>query len=189
MRKKYKSIKKFYKVNRHVAPFTSKLRKFKKNKWLRVKNSTTQLHSLVNPSSKRRLYPSHLWYRNRLGAKQTVKSTFGSLRERQLKNIVADCKGTEIGILQKLATRIDILVYQLGFSDSIYQAQQYISYGYFTINSKRVYDKNITLKLNDTLSVDKEYKKTFLKIILNLKQSKLCLGLVEALKSKIFIWK
>jgi len=167
MRKKYKSIQKFYKINRHITPFADKLQGFKKNKWFRIKNSAVKLQALVNPSNKRRLYPSHLRYRNRLGAKQIVKSTFGSLREKQLKNIVSRCKGTEIGLLQKLGTRIDILVYQLGFSNSIYQAQQYISYGYFTINSKKVYDKSITLKLNDVLSVNRKHRKMFFRILLN----------------------
>ena len=167
MRKKYKSIQKFYKINRHVVPFTNKLRGFKKSKWFKVKNNAVKLQALINPSNKRRLYPSHLWYKNRLGAKQVVKSTFGSLKEKQLKTIVTNCKGTEIGLLHRLGTRIDILIYQLGFSNSIYQAQQYISYGYFTINSKKVYDKNITLKLNDVLSVDKKHKKLFLRALLD----------------------
>ena len=57
---------------------------------------------------------------------------------------------------------MDILVYRAGFATSLFEARQYINHGYFLVNSKQVFDKNISLSVGDAFCVDAKYKKTFL---------------------------
>ena len=94
------------------------------------------------------------------------RATYGFINDQQLKNIFIQAKKskglTNLTVLQKLETRLDILLYRVGFATSVFEARQYINHGYFFVNSKQVFDKNISLSVGDTFCVNGKYKKTFL---------------------------
>ena len=168
MRKKYISIKKFHKVNQHIVPFSGRISRFKKTKWNLIKKSVSRGSRIYSPQTnlrKRRLHPAHFYYKNRLNAKQMLRGTFGFIKDKQLKNIVLNSGTDKDEILKQLNTRLDILLYQLGFGESLFKIRQYISHGCFEINSNKVLNKSTNVRLNDIISVNKKYRKFFFKEI------------------------
>lgn len=76
-----------------------------------------------------------------LREKQKLKAIYGIL-EKQLVNLVeyvSKQKG-ETGemLITLLETRLDNIVYRLGFAKSRYQARQYISHGHILVNGKKI---------------------------------------------------
>jgi ribosomal protein S4 len=166
MRKKYTNIDKIQSSFRNNGFLNEKIQTFKKRKWSKTVNSN--VNNRINSTNlrKKSLYPTHLNYKQRLSAKQMFRAIYGFMNDQQLKNIFIQAKKsqglTNLAVLQKLETRLDILVYRAGFATSLFEARQYINHGYFLVNSKQVFDKNISLSVGDAFCVDAKYKKTFL---------------------------
>lgn len=80
-------------------------------------------------------------YQKQLREKQKVKRMYG-LTERQFRNTFADVthepgvKGTNL--LVALETRLDNIVYRLGFASSRKAARQLIGHGHIQVNGRRV---------------------------------------------------
>ncbi len=91
-----------------------------------------------------------------LREKQKVKRIYGLL-ERQFRKYfdVADRqKGvTGMNLLRRLETRLDSVVYRMGFGDSRKEARQLVLHSHFFVNGKPVNIPNIVLKANDEVSV------------------------------------
>jgi small subunit ribosomal protein S4 len=96
-----------------------------------------------------------------LREKQKVKRMYG-LREQQFKNYfekAAKKKGvTGEMLLVMLESRIDSVVYRMGFASSRAQAKQLVSHGLFALNGRRVDIPSIALKPGDTVEALKGKK-------------------------------
>lgn len=80
-------------------------------------------------------------YGTQLREKQKAKRVFG-VNERQLIRLYDEAskrKGaTALTILELLETRLDNVVYRLGFCSSRYEARQFVSHGHVTVDNKKV---------------------------------------------------
>lgn len=106
-----------------------------------------------------------------LKEKQKAKFAYGIL-ERQFSNYFKKALSmpgvTGQNLLRLLESRIDNVVYRLGFATTRAQARQMVSHGFFNVNGKKVTIPSYTLKVGDIISVVD--RKANSKIILSLKE-------------------
>jgi len=109
--------------------------------------------------SKRRLSE----YGQQLREKQKAKAMYGVL-EKQFKRLVTQLekqKGdTSELMLSLLETRLDNMVYRLGFAKSRFQARQFVSHGHVIVNSKKLTIPSYQVKINDEIELDATAQKT-----------------------------
>ncbi|OGL44123.1 MAG: 30S ribosomal protein S4 [Candidatus Schekmanbacteria bacterium RBG_13_48_7] len=95
-------------------------------------------------------------YGLQLREKQKTRRAYGIL-ERQFKNYFKKAsrkKGvTGLMLLQLLESRLDSLIYRLGFAISRNQARQLICHGHVLVNQKRVDIPSYLTKVNDVIEV------------------------------------
>ena len=95
-------------------------------------------------------------YGMQLREKQKAKYTYGVL-ERQFRNLfdkAARTKGiTGEVLLQLLESRLDNVVYRVGFASSRAEARQLVGHGHFEVNGKRVDIASYLLKAGDVVSI------------------------------------
>lgn len=95
-------------------------------------------------------------YQKQLREKQKVKRMYG-LTERQFRNTFADVthepgvKGTNL--LVALETRLDNIVYRLGFASSRKAARQLIGHGHIQVNGRRVDVPSYSVEPNEEVRV------------------------------------
>lgn len=98
-------------------------------------------------------------YAIQLREKQKVKRLYGVL-EKQFRNYFAkaDRKEGVTGeiLLQLLETRLDNVVYRLGFSPSRRQARVLVNHGHFCVNDKKVNIPSYQVRIGDKISIRKE---------------------------------
>ena len=91
--------------------------------------------------------------------KQKAKMTYG-LMEKQFKNLVQKVqkrKGdTQEFIISLLETRLDNLVYRLGFAKTRNMARQLVSHGHILVNGKRVNIPSYSVSEGDIISLAKK---------------------------------
>ncbi len=91
-----------------------------------------------------------------LKEKQKAKSTYGLL-ERQFKNIMENLqkrKGdTGEQLISRLETRLDNLVYRLGFAKTRYQARQFVSHNHVLVNGKKINIPSYQVLEGDVISL------------------------------------
>jgi len=110
-----------------------------------------------------------------LREKQKVKRIYG-LFERQFRKYfdVADRqKGvTGMNLLRRLETRLDSVVYRMGFGDSRKEARQLVLHSHILVNGKSVNIPNTILRANDEISIRPKSQKmtTILRSIENAKK-------------------
>lgn len=101
-------------------------------------------------------------YKIRLREKQKVKRIFG-LMEKKFRGYyeqASSVKGvTGSQMLVHLETRLDNVVYRLGFGYSRPQARQLVSHGHVFVNGKRVNKPSYEVSVNDTVEVREKLKK------------------------------
>ena len=106
------------------------------------------------PQSQRRRKVSE--YSLRLREKQKARHIYGVL-ERQFRRYYADALRTPgqtgLRLLQILETRVDNVVYRLGFADSRAQARQLVTHGHFEVNGRKHDIPSAQLRANDVISV------------------------------------
>ena len=95
-------------------------------------------------------------YGLQLNEKQKVKFMYG-LNERQFKKTF-DEAGKLAGIhgenfLKLLESRLDNLVYRMGFANTRRGARQLVNHGHFQVNGKTVNIPSYLVKVNDVISV------------------------------------
>ncbi len=94
-------------------------------------------------------------YGLQLKEKQKVKQIYGVL-ERQFKRyfyLANKKKGvTGTNLLQLLESRLDNIVYRLGFAADRRQARQLVTHGHFTVNGKRVTIPSYMVRVGDVIS-------------------------------------
>ena len=100
-------------------------------------------------------------YGTQLREKQKTKSFYG-VGERQFRKyfeMASNKKGiTGENLLQILESRLDNVVYKLGFASSRPQARQLVNHGHFDVNGKKVDIASYQVKPGDVISV-REIKK------------------------------
>ena len=101
-------------------------------------------------------------YGTQLREKQKAKSTYGLL-EKQFKNLVqaVQKRKGETGemIVAMLETRLDNLVYRLGFARSRTMARQFVSHGHVLVNGKKINIPSYAVQVNDVISISTTIQK------------------------------
>ena len=96
-------------------------------------------------------------YAIRLKEKQKLRFNYG-INERQLIRYVREARrrngSTGEILLQILETRLDNIVFRLGFAPTIAAARQLISHGHISVNSKRINIPSYLCKINDNIAVN-----------------------------------
>ena len=102
-------------------------------------------------------------YSTQLREKQKARRIYGVL-ERQFRRYFQDASRvsgvTGATLLQYLETRMDNVVYRLGFAVSRKQARQLVLHGHFLVNGKKSTVPSYLVKPGDTLSVVESSRKS-----------------------------
>ena len=96
-------------------------------------------------------------YGLQLGAKQKAKRFYGVLESQFAKYYeMADRKAGMTGenLLRILESRLDNVVYRLGFASSRAEARQLVVHGHYTVNGKKVNIPSYLLKEGDVVSIN-----------------------------------
>ena len=126
----------------------------------------TPLIGLTRKNSQRRPYPpgvrtgktrSNLSeYKRRLMEKQKLCYNYG-VTEKQLRRCVAQSKRsnepTGMALLKILESRLDSIVFRLGFAPTIPAARQLIHHGHITVNDQRVDISSYQVKIGQEISL------------------------------------
>ncbi len=101
-------------------------------------------------------------YALQLREKQKAKETYGVL-EKQFRKYyyIADKKKGVTGsnLLQVLESRLDNVVYRLGFASNRRQARQFVLHGHITLNNRRVNIPSCLVQPGDTIGLKEASKK------------------------------
>jgi len=101
-------------------------------------------------------------YRRQLRGKQKAKRIYGVF-ERQFRRYFREAQKrsglTGLNLLQILESRMDNIVYRLGFADSRNQARQLVNHGHFMINDRRNDVASTIIKPGDVVEVRETSKK------------------------------
>ncbi len=110
-----------------------------------------------NPGGQRRTKKSE--YATQMTEKQKVKFVYG-IQEKQFRNYYEKAArhegNTGENLLSIVESRLDNVVYRLGFANSRRQARQLVSHGHFTLNGKRVNVPSILVKTGDVVAVSEK---------------------------------
>jgi len=102
-------------------------------------------------------------YGKQLRAKQKARREYGVF-ERQFRRYYSEAlrlRGlTGMNLLQKLETRLDNVVYRLGFASSRAQARQLVNHGHFTVNGNRADIPSYDVHPDDVITVSETSKDT-----------------------------
>jgi small subunit ribosomal protein S4 len=102
----------------------------------------------------RRRRPSD--YHRQLREKQKVRRIYGVL-ERQFRRYFREAERrpglTGENLLVLLESRLDNVIFRLGFADSRTQARQLVQHGHFTVNGRRVTVPSCLVRVDDTIGV------------------------------------
>jgi len=100
-------------------------------------------------------------YSRQLRAKQKARRVYGVL-ERQFQryfDMAIKIRGlTGVTLLQILESRLDNIVYRLGFAVNRAQARQMVAHGHFLVNGRRTTIPSMVLELGDVVEVRPESK-------------------------------
>jgi small subunit ribosomal protein S4 len=95
-------------------------------------------------------------YSKQLRAKQKARRVYGVL-ERQFRRYYRTAlkkRGiTGLALLQTLESRLDNVVYRMGFADSRAQARQLVTHGHFTVNGRRTDIPSMLITPGDEIRV------------------------------------
>ncbi|HOP72102.1 30S ribosomal protein S4 [Thermoclostridium caenicola] len=102
-------------------------------------------------------------YGLQLREKQKAKRFYGLLESqfRKYFEMASRKKGiTGELLLQILETRLDNVVYRMGFATTRAEARQLVTHGHFEVNGKRVNIPSYLVKVNDAISVSEKSRKS-----------------------------
>ncbi|GAB4280069.1 MAG: 30S ribosomal protein S4 [Coriobacteriia bacterium] len=113
------------------------------------------------PGQRAQRRPKESQYRIQLREKQRAKRIYGVL-EKQFRNyyeLASRQKGiTGENLLRLLESRLDNVVYRLGFAASRDEARQLVRHGHFLVNGKRVDIPSYRVREGDVVSVHEKAK-------------------------------
>lgn len=122
-------------------------------------------------------------YNRQLRAKQKARRVYGIL-ERQFRRYYAVSlkrRGlTGLNLLQILETRLDNVIYRLGFADSRAEARLLVTHGHFTVNGRRTDVPSMLMGTGDVVAVrEGARQRTYFKDLSALAESKNVLSWLE----------
>ncbi|MEY4916682.1 MAG: hypothetical protein RL616_595 [Verrucomicrobiota bacterium] len=122
---------------------------FGPTKYLERRNYGPGVHG---PKSRRKTTE----YGEGLNEKQKLRYFYG-LMEKQFRGVYEKAKNrrgvTGDTMLQILETRLDNVVYQLGFANTRAGARQMVNHGHITVNGRKAAIASFALKVNDVIAV------------------------------------
>ena len=102
-------------------------------------------------------------YGTQLKEKQKAKWTYGIL-EKQFRNYFKEASQkrgiTGDALLQILESRLDNVVYRLGFAETRAQARQLVSHGFFDVNGKKVNIPSYRTRVGEVIAFRESKKKS-----------------------------
>lgn len=115
-------------------------------------------------------------YGRQLRAKQKARRIYGVM-ERQFRRYYREAlkrRGlTGLNLLQILESRLDNVVYRMGFADSRAQARLLVTHGHFDVNGRRTDVPSMSLSLDDKISVrEGSRKRTYFKELRDLAEER-----------------
>ena len=147
-------------MSRYTGPKNRIARKFGVNIFGRLRNPL--IHKPTPPGmhgAKRRKKSD---YGLQLDEKQKLKASYGMLSHKQLlryyKEAVMKKGNTAHLLLQRLACRLDTVVYRLKFASTIFQAHQLVAHGHILVNGKKVDIRSFQVKPGMTVSLKEKSK-------------------------------
>ena len=154
-------------MGKNIGPKNKIARRFGVNLGLKS-NSTKVARRLSQPPGvhgpKKRAGASSS-YGKQLLEKQKAKLIYG-LREKQFSNYVKEAtrhSGDSGVTLQKiLESRLDNVVYRLGFADTRAQARQFVGHNMFTVNGKKMNIPSYLVKTGDVIALKENKQKKVL---------------------------
>ena len=106
-------------------------------------------------------------YARQLRAKQRARRVYGMMERPFRRNyqLALRARGLPgLNLLQTLESRLDNVVYRLGYAENRAQARQLVNHGHFTINGNRADIPSMLVKPGETVAVKERSKKlTFFK--------------------------
>lgn len=100
-------------------------------------------------------------YGVQLQEKQKVRYTYG-LSEKQFRNTFDKAAKLEgkagVNFLEMLESRLDNIVYRIGFASTRAQARQLVTHGHITVNGKKVNIPSLILKAGDKIALKEASK-------------------------------
>jgi len=120
-------------------------------------------------------------YKKSLTEKQILKKQYG-LSERQFKRYVQESLGqmgkvddVSAELIRRLETRLDSVIFRLGFAKTRVHARQMVSHAYFKVNGKAVNIPSYKVEKDDVIAVkeNKKAKGVFKNIANELKRKEL----------------
>lgn len=114
--------------------------------------------TLYKPYKFRRFFKSSLHtYAYQFLAKQLLNKVYGGINEKLLTE-VARSKNTKINknklIISTLERRLDVLIFRMGLTQSIFESQQLISHGFVTVNNKVISVRDYFVEPQDLIQVN-----------------------------------
>ncbi|MGC0371326.1 MAG: hypothetical protein DGJ47_000012 [Rickettsiaceae bacterium] len=101
-------------------------------------------------------------YGMHLTAKQTVKSHYGRVTEKQFKNtfkLASKMKGnTAENFAGLLERRLDMIIYRMNFAPTIFAARQLVSHCHVTVNGQKVNIPSQKIKVGDKIELKESTK-------------------------------
>jgi len=115
-------------------------------------------------------------YSRQLRGKQKAKRIYGVL-ERQFRRYFREAQKrrglTGLNLLKILESRLDNIVYRLGFADSRNQARQLVNHGHFNVNGRRNDVSSTLIKPGDTIEVRENSKeRTYFKTLVQAEEKR-----------------
>ena len=101
-------------------------------------------------------------YGKQLNEKQKLRETYG-VSEKQFRRLFVIAKAnkevvTGLAFMRLLETRLDNLVYRLGFARTRRQARQLVNHGHVLVNGKKVDIPSYLVNINDLISLEEKAK-------------------------------
>jgi len=92
-------------------------------------------------------------YKRTLFTKQNFKAFYGNISEHAFKQIVKACGNNFNLVVESLETRLDVVVFRMGFVDSIFAANQLINHGHVLVNGETQKSYNLKVNPKDIISI------------------------------------
>ena len=136
-------------------------RRLKVNLWGRPKSPfNTRAYPPGQHGQNKRGKPTD--YGIQLNAKQKLKSYYGSINERQFRNIYRKAlkkRGDTIeNLIGLLESRLDTVIYRGKFTPTVFAARQLINHGHIRVNKKKVNISSYLVKETDVIEIREKSK-------------------------------
>ena len=128
----------------------------KRCKTLNISPAVMGIHKETNRDPKKNVRKKQSEYGLQLNEKQKLKFIYGVL-EKQFYNyyLIAERKPGVTGenLLQILETRLDNVVFRLGYANTRREARQLVGHGHFTVNGRKVDIPSYLVKVGDVIAI------------------------------------